>query len=71
MAGALGERRIVDEPRVETLSETKDFEVWLAQEPDGEMTFHVELGLVTLHFFREEWDELIELIETAKRNAEG
>ncbi|MGD2105455.1 MAG: hypothetical protein PVJ55_10145 [Anaerolineae bacterium] len=61
----------MDEPRVETLSETKDFEVWLAQEPDGEMTFHVELGLVTLHFFREEWDELIELIETAKRNAEG
>jgi hypothetical protein len=35
---------------------------WKAQEPDGEATYHVELGQVTLHFFQEEWDELLELM---------
>jgi len=58
----------MDEPRVETLSETKNFEVWMAEEPDGELTLHLELGLVTLHLFREEWDEFVELIETAQGN---
>lgn len=56
----------MEEPTVETLSETDNFEIWVAEEPDGETTFHVELGLVTLHFFREEWDEVVELIEAAK-----
>lgn len=61
----------MEEPRVETLSETDNFEIWVAEEPDGETTFHVELGLVTLHLFREEWDEVVELIETANANMEG
>ena len=54
---------------MKTLSETKNFEVWLAEEPDGEMTYHVELGLATLHLFQEEWEEFAELVETAKANA--
>ncbi len=57
------------EPTIETLSETKNFEIWLAEEPDGETTYHLELGLITLHLFGEEWDEFLELIETAKANA--
>lgn len=59
----------MEEPTIKTLSETKDFEVWLAEEPDGELTYHVEMGLVTLHLFGEEWDEFVELIETAVANA--
>jgi hypothetical protein len=59
----------MEEPIIETLSETKNFEAWVAEEPDGEMTYHLELGLATLHFFGEEWDEFVELIETAKANA--
>jgi hypothetical protein len=59
----------MEEPTIETLSETKNFEIWLAEEPDGETTYHLELGLVTLHLFGEEWDEFLELIETAKANA--
>lgn len=61
----------MEEPTIKTLGETKNFEVWLAEEPDGELTYHVEMGLVTLHLFGEEWDEFVELIETAVANAAG
>jgi hypothetical protein len=52
-----------DEPDVttSTLAETANFIAWKAVEPDGEATYHLELGTVTLHFFLEEWKELIEL----------
>lgn len=45
-----------------TLAETANYLAWSAQEPDGEVTYHLELGTVTLHFFREEWQELLDLI---------
>ncbi len=50
---------------VETMvmAETKHFIAWAAEEPDGEMTYHVELGSVTLHFFQEEWEEFLQLME--------
>lgn len=53
-----------EEPEVktETLAETENYLAWRAEEPDGEMTFHLELNNVTLHFFREEWDEFVELV---------
>ncbi|RPH59740.1 MAG: hypothetical protein EHM81_07630 [Chloroflexi bacterium] len=50
------------EPTTETLAETENYLVWKADEPDGETTYHVELGNVTVHFFKEEWDEFIELV---------
>jgi hypothetical protein len=59
----------MEEPIVESLAETKNFEVWQAEEPDGEMTYHLELGIATVHLFREEWQEFLELIETASANA--
>jgi hypothetical protein len=37
---------------------------WRADEPDGESTYHLELNNVTLHFFKEEWQEFLDLIET-------
>jgi hypothetical protein len=49
------------EPETELIVETDNFSAWKAQEPDGETTYHVELGLVTLHFFQEEWDEFLKL----------
>lgn len=51
------------EPTTETLSETENYLVWKADEPDGETTYHVELGNVTVHFFKEEWDEFLELVK--------
>lgn len=44
-----------------TIAETENYQVWQAEEPDGETTYHLELNNVTLHFFQEEWDELLAL----------
>jgi hypothetical protein len=54
------------EPKTETLAETNNYMVWKADEPDGETTYHLELNSVTLHFFKEEWDEFLELIRSLK-----
>ena len=55
-----------DEANVETttLGETSNLIAWKAVEPDGEETFHLELGTVTVHFFAEEWQEFLELIRS-------
>ncbi len=53
-----------EEPKTTTLAETSNYVVWKAEEPDGETTYHVELGNVTLHFFEEEWQELFELLKS-------
>lgn len=50
------------EPQTETIAETDNYLAWRADEPDGEVTFHLELNNVTLHFFQEEWGELLELV---------
>jgi len=55
---------------VETLAETENYVVWSAEEPDGETTYHVELGPVTVHFFGEEWEDFIDQIFEAGRNPE-
>jgi hypothetical protein len=47
--------------RTQTLAETGEFIAWKAEEPDGEVTYHLELGSVTVHFFDEEWREFLEL----------
>jgi hypothetical protein len=44
------------------LAETANFIAWQAEEPDGEITYHIELGSVTVHFFEEEWREFLELV---------
>lgn len=55
-----------NEPETETIAETENFMVWKAEEPDGEITYHVELNNVTVHFFKEEWDEFLELARILK-----
>jgi hypothetical protein len=46
-----------------TIAETSNFLAWKAEEPDGEETFHLELGMITLNFFGEEWTEFLELMK--------
>jgi hypothetical protein len=55
-----------NEPTTDTISETENFIAWKAEEPDGEVTYHIELNHVTLHFFEEEWTEFLELVKTLK-----
>ena len=50
-----------NEPNTETIAETENFLAWRAEEPDGEVTFHIELNNVTVHFFEEEWTEFLAL----------
>jgi hypothetical protein len=53
----------MQDPTIQVLAETENFSLWQAEEPDGETTYHLELGIVTVHFFREEWTEFLELIQ--------
>jgi hypothetical protein len=51
------------EPQTQVIAETDNYLAWMAEEPDGEVTYHLELNNVTLHFFQEEWDEFLALIK--------
>ena len=55
------------ETQTQTLAETDNYMVWKAEEPDGETTYHIELNSVTLHFFEEEWEEFVELVQSLKK----
>ena len=48
----------------QVLAETGNmhYQVWKADEPDGETTYHLELNNVTVHFFTEEWEEFLQLV---------
>ncbi len=52
-----------NEPITTTIAETENFLAWRAEEPDGETTYHLELNNVTLHFFKEDWQEFLDLID--------
>lgn len=52
----------ITEPKTENIAETSDYIIWRAEEPDGEITYHLQLNNVTVHFFQEEWDQFLELI---------
>jgi hypothetical protein len=49
----------------EDVAATENYSVWVSQEPDGETVFHVDLGMVSLNLFREEWEEVVTLIKEA------
>lgn len=51
------------ELKTKTLVETDNYSVWQADEPDQESTYHLELNNVTIHFFQEEWEEFLDLIQ--------
>ena len=51
------------EPQTSVMVETENYLAWKADEPDEETTYHLELNNVTLHFFKEEWEEFLQLTE--------
>ena len=51
-----------EEPQTDVIAETDEYMAWQAKEPDGEVTYHLELNNITLHFFQEEWDEFLKLV---------
>ncbi len=62
---------MTDQPEipVETLAETENFTIWRAQEPDGEIQYHIDMDNVTIHFFEEEWQEFLGIIGTIQPSA--
>lgn len=52
---------------VETIAETDSYIAWKSSEPDGEDVYHLELNNVTLHFFIEEWQEFLDLIQNVMK----
>lgn len=50
------------------LAESENMSAWQVDEPDGESTYHLELNQVTLHFFREEWKEFLQLVRLIRAN---
>lgn len=57
------------EPVAEVLAETGGFNysIWKTQEPDGEITYQLQLNNVTVHFFEEEWAELLKLMKMVSK----
>jgi hypothetical protein len=58
------------EPKSNIIAETESYIAWMAEEPDGESTYHVEVNSVTLHFFEEEWNEYLELMRMTIERAD-
>ena len=52
------------ELKTETIAETDNYIIWSVEEPDGEITYHLELNNLTVHFFTEEWNEFLELVRS-------
>lgn len=55
------------ETNINSLVETDDNFFYTATEPDGEITYHLQLNNVTLHFFIEEWQSTLEFLEEVVR----
>ena len=51
------------ELNTEVIAETENFLAWRADEPDEESTYHLELNNLTVHFFSEEWNEFLQLVD--------
>ncbi len=50
------------DPNMKTsiISQTDNFIAWKVEEPDDEVTFHLEINNLTIHFFAEEWEEFLD-----------
>ncbi len=51
-----------NELTTQVIAETENYLAWKANEPDEE-TFHIDINNVTVHFFKEEWDEFLQLVK--------
>lgn len=57
-----------DDAPLEILAETENYAVLMGEDTDGEVIYNVELGSVTLHLFREEWEEMVQLVREAAQS---
>ena len=50
------------ETKIKTIIETDVWFAYTAKEPDGEITYHLQINNITLHFFNEEWQVAINFL---------
>lgn len=55
--------REVEDTKITTLVETEDSFFYTAEEPDGEVTYHLQINNVTIHFFLEEWQNALAFLK--------
>jgi hypothetical protein len=62
-----------DPKNIQNIAETENYVVWSDADEDGETVYHLELNSVSLHFFREDWEELLGLMDEviAKHGSRG
>jgi hypothetical protein len=59
------------ETTLKTIVETDDCFAYTAKEPDGEITYHLQINNVTLHFFNEEWQIAYNFIKEVVKSFSG
>lgn len=52
-----------NEPKTAIIAESDDCFAYTAEEPDGELTYHLQINNVTMHFFMEEWQNTLEFLK--------
>lgn len=52
-----------DDSKLNTIAETENYVAWADTDENGETLYHLELSTVTVHFFKEDWDELLGLMD--------
>ncbi len=55
----------MDDIPMTILSESDNFAVIMSEDIEGEAIYNIELGSVSIHLFREEWDEFLQLLNAA------
>jgi hypothetical protein len=53
--------------KLTTLVEAEDKYLYTAEEPDGEITYHLQINNVTQHFFMEEWQDALDFLKQVTR----
>ncbi|MCD6356927.1 MAG: hypothetical protein J7L66_06530 [Anaerolineaceae bacterium] len=53
--------------KIKTIVETDDCFAYTAEEPDGEITYHLQINNITLHFFNEEWQTALKFLKEVVR----
>jgi len=57
--------------KVKTIVETDDCFAYTAEEPDGEITYHLQINNITLHFFNEEWQIALKFLKEVVKEFPG
>ncbi len=60
-----------NETEIKTIVETDDCFAYTAVEPDGEITYHLQINNVTLHFFNEEWQVALNFLKEVVKEFPG